>query len=296
MEKRLFKDGVSSLALVVPKDWTEKNGLKPSGTVYMNEDANGDLVLKASQTKEKEAEEVLTSDNYRFIWRLIGSHYMYGTTKLRLYFKEGFTPKQLATIETTVREEYIGFEITNRTQNEIVLEDMTDMKDVSIKKIISRLRSLLGEELREMAAGNYESIPGTEELINRFYTFGVRYLNIVKPPNLYMHLRPIQLLEVAGDAVERLAEAKPVGTKALFGSIIKQFEASMKALTGDRESGIDALKQTDTLMSGVDKYKKDRFVYASLYDLVLSIGAIPEIGLQQERTKSSELLIDLGNP
>jgi hypothetical protein len=276
----------------MPKKWVEKRGLKASSVIYLVENEGGDIVIKTAQVKEKEAEEVLTSHNARFLWRLIGSHYIYGTTRLRLYSKEGFNRRQLDMIEGAVKQ-YIGFEIASRSKNDVVFEDLTDVREVSIKKIISRLRNLVSEEFRDLQSGNYEAIKSTEELVNRFYLFGIRYLNIINPPDMYMHLRPIEFFELVSDTLNRLVMMDLSKMQPLFKDIERLFNLSMTALSGNTKAIEEAFDLTDTLMDAIKKYKKEPYKYAMLYDFVLSITAIGEIGFHQETAKSGELLLDL---
>ncbi len=295
MEKHLFKFGASSLGLIMPKKWVEKNGLGTKSTIYLSENEKGEMVVKTSQVKEREAEEELTSENTRFLWRLIGSHYIYGTTRLRLYSKKGFSKKQLDMIEGVVKQ-YIGFEIASRSRTDVVFEDLTDMREVSIKKIISRLRYLVTEEFEELINGNYDTIKNSEGLVDRYYLLGVRYLNVVNPPDMYMHLRPIEFLELISDTLNRLAGMDLSGMTPLFKDIQKLFETSLRALSGDMKAIEEGLALTDSLMAAIGKYKKEPYKYTMLHDFVLSIAAMAEIGFHQGKAKSGELLLDFSIP
>ncbi len=292
MEKRLFKFGGSSLAFVIPKKWADRNGLAASSMINIAENEGGDMIITTKEMPKSEAEEALVTHDMTFIGRLIGFHYMYGTTKLRLYSKEGLTQKETKEIENRVRRFYVGFEITSRSKNDVVLEDITNMREVSIKKIISRLRLLVSEEFKDILAKRYEAVPETEELINRFYLFGIRYLNAVKPKNMYIYLRPIEYLELVGDTLQRLSKADLSKIESLLRENQKQLELSISALGGNRESMNEAFKMAEAILKKMKTMKLEPFRYNLMYDLTLSINAIAEVGFAQERAHSAELLLE----
>jgi len=89
MEKHIFKFGEGSMALILPKKWVDKNGLKPSNTIYLSENENGNLIIAANGTEKRDTERITdSSTNPIFVGRWIGLNYMYGTAHIHLYSKE----------------------------------------------------------------------------------------------------------------------------------------------------------------------------------------------------------------
>ncbi|MDE1855027.1 MAG: AbrB/MazE/SpoVT family DNA-binding domain-containing protein [Candidatus Micrarchaeota archaeon] len=316
MEKKLFKFGRSSYAIVLPKSWVSKSGLSKSGQVFMNEDENGNIVLGTKRTGTTEFEEVVSKETYTFLWRLIGFHYMYGTTRLRVYSKDGFTSRQIGAVEDNVRRYYMGYEITSQSANDLVIEDVMNIKDMSMDKILAKISFLVKEEFKDLLGGNYgksmmlpkkeiltdelfarqsaragkikaggkyTTIDSMEELVNRFYLLGIRYLNIVKPGNTYLYLRPLQLMEDSGDQISRLSTMNVEKAHAVIGDIATLFNDSVEAMTGKREK-IDAVFQlTEAIMKKMEKLKEERHLYEVLYDLTWDIAVIAEAGLIREK-------------
>src|SRR5271165_3331398 len=100
MEKHIFKFGSSSLALIIPKKWTEKNGLKQSSCIKLDENEHGELVLSAnSEKKEKKVLVINSKLDPDTVARWVGMHYMYGIGKITLKSTDTITKKQIEEIE-----------------------------------------------------------------------------------------------------------------------------------------------------------------------------------------------------
>lgn len=283
MEKRIFKFGDSSAALILPKKWTDKNGLKTSDMVYLSEDQTGGLVISAKQVPRKDVEKVIdkhTAPN--FINRLIGINYMYGTYKLRIYSKNGFTRSQLDSIEERISYDCPGFEITNQSEKDVVIEDLTDIKEVDMEKIILRLKSLINEEFREMLEGDPKAILKIERLVNRFFMLGIRYINVTQIKDTMKFSSILQNMETISDRMYVLSSRQGIRRSGIFDDLSMQFELSLKGFAGDlsaveRVSGIRA-----SVINKLDKSDMDKLSAYLIKDITNNISNISEFGLRTE--------------
>ena len=98
-------------------------------------------------------------------------------------------------MQKEIGSECPGFEIISQSSNKLEIEDLTDIKEIKIEKIISRLRSLVLQQFVEVKSGNNDAVMGIEELADRFYMLGIRYVNIVQPKDVIKYYRTVAALE-----------------------------------------------------------------------------------------------------
>ncbi|MCL5430543.1 MAG: AbrB/MazE/SpoVT family DNA-binding domain-containing protein [Candidatus Marsarchaeota archaeon] len=291
MEKHIFKFGDSSLAMIIPKKWCEKHSISANTTVHVSEDENGGLVLSVGSLLPKEAEKSITGSTDPFtLSRWLGLHYMYGTAKLHLYSKDGFSTRQLELIENKVADECPGFEITSQSTTDIMIEDFTNIKDIDINRIVSRLRSLVEEEFRELREGNPKTIRKIEKLINRFYMLGIRYINTMQPKDSLKQFSIFEALESIADGLNAVSSLAQL-PKPLIEDLGKQFRLCFDALSGDSKSIENVASMRDSITRRLKSGRADRLQAYIVMGISDNISKISEFGLKEE--KSSNEYIDL---
>lgn len=286
MEKNIFKFGNSSLAIIIPKKWTEKHGVKAGSSITVNEDSAGNLIFSAHRNTEVEAVKVISrsTDPY-FIWRWVGLYYRFGINKLELVSKEGFSPEQISALKNQIEQYSPGFEIMNQTATHITIEDLTKQKDMDVDRMISRMRSLVLEGFREIITGEYETMSDTEALLNRFYQLCLRYINIVQPPNMLKYFRAVESMEEIGDLLTKIAKEYR-NSKSLNPLLVRSQEAfslSKMAFEGD-EKAIGSIYELKKEMQYRKRGKIGR--REELIEEILKyINYIAEFGLTVESNK-----------
>lgn len=285
MEKHLFKFGKNSLAIVIPKKWTDQKSLLNGSTVYLDENDQGNIVLSSLITPKKEEEEQIQDLSQVIISRLIGFHYLAGTTKLRLYFKKNLSKKEAQEIQEEVNKRYIGFEIVRRSERELLIEDVGSSREISIEKTISRIRYVILEEFETLILNKKSDIESAEEIVDRFYLFGTRLLNILKPVDYYSNMRILQMLELVSDMLLLLSKDMPRNCSALLGEVKKQFELSMKALDGQDKDIFEAINFGDKIAKGLKARKLNSHQHMVFSDTIWSIVAIAETGISKRPPK-----------
>lgn len=294
MERHIFKFGENSIALILPKKWADKSGLKPSGTVFLSESESGNLIVSPKETAKQEAERVITSRTKpSFAARWVGIHYMYGVGKLRIYSADGLTSAQAEAIGTKVGAECPGFEITSQSNKDIIIEDFTNIREVDIEKILLRLRSLINQEFMELAQGNPKTIPKIEALVNRFYMLGFRYVNITQAKDALMYFGVLNFLEDISDKLDEVSQYFKADGKQVLGELRAGFELSAAAMKGDGKA-VEKVAEMRESVSGRLSHSKYDGVHAKiLLEVANDISKIAEFGLRSDN-EGGEITIPAG--
>ena len=276
----MIKFGESSLAVIVPKKWIDRNGLGASSIITISEDNRGNLVMSANERKSKEVEEVANPNlSVHSLSRIIGLHYMFGTTKLRLYFSKGYAKSILAAIEETVKDECPGFEVISHSSNDIAIEDFNNIKDADIWKIISRLHLLIKQEFGELKEGDKDSLAASERQVNRFYMLGIRYINMLDIGDSTKYFVIIQTLELISDNLNALSLAKK--DAKILEMLEEQFDSCFNGLNGKTEEIEKAVALRDGIYRNATKL--DALSLKTVHDIANGIARIAEFGLYVDR-------------
>ncbi len=291
MEKHIFKFGDSSLAIIIPKKWADKHGLKASSSIQLDEDEGSNLVLSSTQVKSREAERTIAQDlDPQLLARWVGLHYMYGTKKLTIYSKTGFTQQQFDSIEDKINAECHGFEITNQAKNQITIEDFTNIKEIDIGKVVLRLKSLLLQEFDEIKKGNLGSIEKIEKLVNRSYMLGVRYIDMTQAKDSLRYLIALELMEGIADNLNALSETEMKGMD-IFNELNDQFVLALSGFAGDTKAIEKVADMRKEVKRKLLRSKFDRYQKHLLGEITDQSGRIAEFGLKLETKQPGEFII-----
>ena len=281
MERHVFKFGESSLALVVPKPWTEKNALKPTDTVYLSETDGGDLVISSKGSVKKHADMVIDKQLKPILLsRWVGMHYMYGTGKLHIHSKDNITVDQLEALEERISADCAGFEITSQTNDDIKIEDFMDTKEVTLTKIQERLKALIGFEFREMIEGDPNSVKKIEKLVNRFYMLGTRYTYIMQPKEELKHFKVLELMERISDNINLIATQKDRKHTKVFEQLRKQFDQSFLGFEGNMKVIEEIAKGREEIIKLISASKMQELEAQRFKEIADYISNIAEFGLR----------------
>ncbi|MGA3020519.1 MAG: hypothetical protein ABSD68_01050 [Candidatus Micrarchaeales archaeon] len=284
MEKHIFRFGNSSLGIIVPKKWADKCKLNANSPVYVSENNKGDLVLSAVEQGEVElAKSVSRKIPPEVLVRWIAVYYMYGVGKLRIVSEDGFTDEQASAVQKEIKDECPGFEVIAQTNSEIRIEDLTNLKEIDLDKILMRLSSLLQQEFLEIEQGNYSTVGRLEELVDRFYMLGIRYVNIVQPSNMIKYYRTIQLAEMIADNLETLFS---IGVepryKAIIAKLHRELDLIFKGFGGDDKAIAEVSALTKELRESIASMRTDPIHKKLLKEVATYMAQISELGLLRE--------------
>jgi antitoxin component of MazEF toxin-antitoxin module len=283
VEKHIFKFGSNSAALIIPKKWLDGNGLKFSDTVYVTESESGNLVISPKETAKKRSEKVVTSKTKPlFLSRWVGLHYMYGTGKLRIYSADGLTQAQIEGIEDEINAECPGFEITSQSNKDMEIEDFTDIKEINLDKVISRLKSLINQEFAEIKQGDPKTIARLEKLVNRSYMMGVRYVNITQAKDALVYFGILESLETVSDKLDAISSDFEIPDPHIFAELDAEFELCFPAMKGDSKALEKVAELRESMIKRLLRSRLDRMCVKLLIEIANSISSIAEFGLRVE--------------
>ncbi len=284
MEKHIFKFGASSLAIIVPKKWADKHGLGPSSAINVTEGNRGELVMSPEETRIRDVERGISRGlNPELLGRWVGLHYMYGTRKLRLYSKEGLTQAQLDSVERKLNDECIGFEVTSQSNTDLVIEDFTNIKEIDIGKVVSRIRFLIDQEFKEIEEGDPRTVGKIEKRVNRFYMLGIRYVNMIQPREYARYLGMLTMLELVSDNIDVLSTTPLVRSRGLVDTLHRQFGRCFAAFDGDERAIEEVAGLRAAAVSRIGRERADKLHRHLLMEITDSIAKISEYGFNAER-------------
>jgi hypothetical protein len=268
--------------MILPKKWIDKSNLKPDEPLFVSENERGDLVISLRERSKKEFEIKINSKfNPKLIGRWVGNLYLYGLSKIKISSDDKFTEDQFKEIEDEIKAECSGFEITHQTNSEILIEDFTDLKEISIDKIISRLRYLIKQQFDEARENNVKTIRKIENLVDRFERIGKRYLNIVEPKDTLKYFSVLSLLENISDNILLIMDNFKIDTKS-FEELSKAFDTCFDGLEGKYESIQKTSEARNKVYEMMKKSKADKLLVHLVKKISDNISQISEFGLKKE--------------
>jgi hypothetical protein len=291
MEKHIFKFGENSAAIIVPKRWIEKNGITPSSIVFVSENETGSLMISTAETSSLEADRTITpKSSTAVITRWVGLHYMYGTKKLHIHSEEGMTGNQIDAIEEKISSECPGFEVTKQSNKDMMIEDLTNIKEIGLEKIIARLHSLVRQEFKEAREGDPKTIPKIERLVNRFYMLGIRYVNMTQPKDAMAYATHLKLIEFISDTFNLLSSSVNMKGMRIFDELGKQFDECSEASEGNQDTIERVLVTRDMIAKQILRLKVDMIHKYLLTSIADNSAGIAELGFTMRGKKGREII------
>jgi hypothetical protein len=281
MEKHLFKFGKGSAAFIVPKRWIEKRGLKYNGAVFISENEAGDLIVSTKNTLKEDAAKIIDDKtSVGIITRWIGVHYMYGTHKLKISSRNVITRAQVRAVEDKVEGWCSGFEIVSQSKNDMIIEDLGNMGEIDIVRIITRLRSLTNQIFWELIDGDPKTVPEIERLTNRYYMMGVRHVNLTQAKDSLKYFSVLKMIETIGDDLEYIAINYTVKNKAYFRELQEQFDLCFTALGGDEEAIESIALFREDIKRRIKEARMEEAQANLIRDIINKVSNIAEFGLK----------------
>lgn len=136
MRRKLIKQGQGGFTVTLPVNWVREYGLKGGEEVNVNEQENG--VLISAQLAKREKTIALDVSNYdpRMILNLINQSYRLGYDVIKINYN---TVEQEKTIQDITPSVLLGFEIVDRTDKKIILQNIAEPDPEKIEIIIRKI-------------------------------------------------------------------------------------------------------------------------------------------------------------
>ncbi len=165
MKRKLVKQGASTLMVSIPAKWAREHKLDKGSEVEVEEDNNTLRIVAAGKSDSKEIKLQLIENNKKDIKNILTHAYRRGFEKIKI---EGVNKEAIREIQQIVDKMLLGFEITMRSNNECVVENVSEPSNKKYQDLLKRALSIIKEThisiVEDIKSGKYESSLEIEEM------------------------------------------------------------------------------------------------------------------------------------
>jgi len=158
--RKLIKFGNSSYIVSLPQKWIQKHNLKKGDIIYLDENADSELMLNSKDKRmEKNANKKITINvdgkDADDINRELISAYINNYSDITF---SGTELEQKKDTITKIIDFKVGIEIIDQSKNSLVVKDLLDFEVISVKNIARRMDNILRSMFEELKNGLSENI------------------------------------------------------------------------------------------------------------------------------------------
>ena len=180
--------GRSSYIVSLPKSWVREMNLDAGDAVIVSRAGDSSLlIMPKSSHVEKKPEAVIAvspEDTPSSIARKIVSIYLAGYGNMHIRSKEGrLTPAQRNAVKDLVRTKLVGTEIVGDSSEELTLQVLLSLSELSIENAVRRMHLIASAMHRdaitavaEKDSEIAEEVILTDDEVDRFSLYGIRQL------------------------------------------------------------------------------------------------------------------------
>ncbi len=228
--RRVQCTGRGSYIISLPKEWVEDIGLGRGSEIAFNIQPDSTLTLVPRVIMEKEGREngskpkeycvtVDPKEPLQSTLRMIRALYTIGADIIRVRFKNiQDTAKYKNDIKTLARDNFLGSEVIDETQDEITLQILIKHSEFPIEKAVRRMaivalaanRDAIGA-LKDRSTTLFDNVINAHNDVNRLGLYIVRQLKHGIERNLYRELgfrtpKEFLLYRIAVNDIESIAQ------------------------------------------------------------------------------------------
>ena len=228
--RRVQCTGRGSYIISLPKEWVEDLGLNRGSEIAFNIQPDSTLMLVPRKIMEKEGRENGSKPKEYYInidskeppqstMRMIRALYAIGADIIRVHFKNTQdATKNKNDIKNLARDNFLGSEIIDETQDEITLQILIKHSEFPIEKAVRRMaivalaanRDAIAA-LKDRSTSIFESVISAHNDVNRLGLYIVRQLKHGIERNLYRELgfrtpKEFLLYRIAVNDIENIAQ------------------------------------------------------------------------------------------
>jgi len=228
--RRVQCTGRGSYIISLPKEWVEDIGLNRGSEIAFNIQPDSTLTLVPRKIMEKEGRENGSKPKEYYInidpkeppqstIRMIRALYAIGADIIRVHFKNTQdAAKNKNLIKNLARDNFLGSEIIDETQDEITLQILIKHSEFPIEKAVRRMaivalaanRDAIAA-LKDRSTSIFESVISSHNDVNRLGLYIVRQLKHGIERNLYRELgfrtpKEFLLYRIAVNDIENIAQ------------------------------------------------------------------------------------------
>ncbi len=228
--RRVQCTGRGSYIISLPKEWVEDIGLKRGSEISFNIQPNSTLTLVPRIIMEKEGRDNSPNPKEYYISidpkeppqatiRMIRALYAIGADIIRVHFKNAQdATKNKTQIKNLARDNFLGSEIIDETQDEITLQILIKHSEFPLEKAVRRMaivalaanRDAIAA-LKDRSTALFDSVISAHNDVNRLGLYIVRQLKHGIERNLYRELgfrtpKEFLLYRIAVNDIESIAQ------------------------------------------------------------------------------------------
>jgi phosphate uptake regulator len=178
--RKIIAFGNSSYVISLPKSWIKENRLNKGDNIFI-EEKDGQLAISAGQKEEvKELKSIAINIDKKdrlLIRTEIVSAYLNNHDIIEI---RGESIKDEAKEIKEILFSLSGIEIIEETSTKIVVKDLLDMREISIKTLVRRIdniiRSMIDDSILSIETPMYKSIEDRDMEVNRLVFLSHRVL------------------------------------------------------------------------------------------------------------------------
>ncbi len=220
--RKIQLTGGATYIVSLPKQWARSVGLQRGDEVVIIQQPDNSLLLipkKVLQRGDGECTITVGEDiKPKRVARLIIGHYVAGYNTIRVKFVKPNVAVRRA-VKDVVRRKIIGAEIISESNEEMVIQCITDYREIGVKRIIERMaviaKSMFTDAidiLKSRSADAARDIRERDDEADRFYWLAVRQLK--RAVSNRAHLIELGLLDarealgmrIIAKSIERIAD------------------------------------------------------------------------------------------
>ena len=183
--RRLQRVGKATYSISLPKEWVRRRGLRPGDILEVYEEGDGSLRIRSRVDKLAESSYIIDAELCRVygqISKLITACYHRGCERIEVRAAGGLNGEIVKEVSETVSR-LPGFEIIERTNKRIVLQNFVDPSRFSARGLTRRLQTMISTMFGNISdflySRSYEDIKSVRDLrekIHQLYELTIRLL------------------------------------------------------------------------------------------------------------------------
>ena len=173
--RRLQRVGKATYSISLPKEWVKRRGLRPGDILEVYEESDGSLRVRSRADKLAESSYTINAELCRVhgqISKLIAACYHRGCERIEVRAAGGLNGEIVKEV-SEVASRLPGFEIIERTNKSIVLQNFVDPSRFSVRGLTRRLQTMISTMFGNISdflfSRSYEDIKSVRDLREKIH-------------------------------------------------------------------------------------------------------------------------------
>ncbi|MBT7902821.1 hypothetical protein HN587_03085 [Candidatus Woesearchaeota archaeon] len=172
MKRKLIRQGAGGFTFYVPKKWVIEQGLSAGDEIDLIQEG-AELTISSTQLPQKKIKKFKIRDNEEILVKNeILNFYRQGFDVIEL---EAETKQQIKLVQKITDKFLLGFEVTEKTENKITIESVTEPSIEKQETIFRRIFLITKETLElakeDMILGEFKNVNQLKELTSKIIQY-----------------------------------------------------------------------------------------------------------------------------